>query len=173
MLFTGYHKLPQEELYWFLDLDCNNTIVCQALSRQRFIDMKINLHLNDNSAINKDDKLFKVRQYIELLNKKFQQFAVHKMSLSIDEQMILYQGCHSVRMFIKGKPIRFGYKAWTLSCLVGMCMLLIYIPGTQTKRRLLRAPLDSVEMLLLTCCKLWKKNIKLFTLRTFLLPLIS
>ena len=75
----------------------------------------MNLHLNDNSAINKDVKLFKVRPYIELLNKKFQQFGVHKTNLSIDEQMIPYRGRHSARMFGKGKPIRFEYKAWTLA----------------------------------------------------------
>ena len=71
LLFTGYHKFSQEKLYWSLDPDCNTAIVRQALSRQRFRDIKMNLHLNDNSAINKDDKLFKVRLYIELLNKKF------------------------------------------------------------------------------------------------------
>ena len=75
----------------------------------------MNLHLNVNSAINKDDKLFKVRPYIELLNKKFQQFGVHKTNLLIDEHMIAYQGRHSARMCCKNKPIRFGYKAWTLA----------------------------------------------------------
>ena len=45
LLFTGYHKLPQEELYWSLDPNCNTAIMHQALSRQRFRDMKINLHL--------------------------------------------------------------------------------------------------------------------------------
>ena len=48
-------------------------------------------------VINKDDKLFKVRPYIELLNKKFQQFGVHKANFLIDEQTIPYQGCHSAR----------------------------------------------------------------------------
>ena len=53
LLFTGYHKLLQEELYWSLDSNCNTAIARQALSRQIFRDMKINLHLNNNSAINK------------------------------------------------------------------------------------------------------------------------
>ena len=75
----------------------------------------MNLHLDNNSAINKDDKLFKVRPYIERLNKKFQQFGVHKTNLSINEQMIPHRGRHSARIFCKGKPIRFGYKAWTLA----------------------------------------------------------
>ena len=85
LLFSGYHKLLQEKLCWSLDRDCNTAIVRQALSRQRFGDITITLHISDYSAINKDDKLFKVRPYIELLNKKFQQFGVHKTNLSIDE----------------------------------------------------------------------------------------
>ena len=99
----------------------------------------MNLHLNDNSAINKDDKLFKVRPYTELLNKKFQQVTVHKTNLSI-EQMIPYRGRHSARMFCKGKPIRFGCKAWTLASSDGY----VYGFDGQIKQRkeLLRAPLD-------------------------------
>ena len=33
-------------------------------------------------------------------------------NLAIDEQMIPYFGRHSAKMFIRGKPIRFGYKNW-------------------------------------------------------------
>ena len=27
LLFTGYHKLPQEKLYWSLDPDCNTVVL--------------------------------------------------------------------------------------------------------------------------------------------------
>ncbi|XP_065313258.1 piggyBac transposable element-derived protein 3-like [Gordionus sp. m RMFG-2023] len=43
------------------------------------------------------------------------QFGIFKHHLSIDEQMIPYRGRHSCKMFIKGKPIRFGYKSWILA----------------------------------------------------------
>jgi hypothetical protein len=33
---------------------------------------------------------------------------------SIDETMIPYYGRHSTKQFIHGKPIRFGYKVWSL-----------------------------------------------------------
>ena len=102
----------------------------------------MNLHLNDNSAINKDDKLFKVRPYIELLNKKFQQFGVHKTNLSIDEQMIPYRGHHSERMFCKGKPIRFGYKAWTFALSDGYVYAFDLYTKKSNKEKLLRAALD-------------------------------
>lgn len=34
--------------------------------------------------------------------------------LSIDEQMVPYFGRHSCKMYIKGKPIRFGFNLWCL-----------------------------------------------------------
>ena len=38
-----------------------------------------------------------------------------KIYLSIDEQMVPYFGRHSAKIFIRGKPIRFGYKNWILA----------------------------------------------------------
>lgn len=32
----------------------------------------------------------------------------------IDESMVSYKGHHGAKMFIRGKPIRFGYKDWML-----------------------------------------------------------
>ncbi|XP_054708299.1 piggyBac transposable element-derived protein 3-like [Uloborus diversus] len=85
------------------------------MSRSQYKTMKQNLHLADNTAIDNNDKLYKVRPYLNLLNKKFQQFGVFSHNLSIDEQMIPYRGKHSAKMFLKGKPIRFGYESWTLA----------------------------------------------------------
>lgn len=42
------------------------------------------------------------------------QFGVWAEELSIDEQMVPYFGRHSCKMYIRGKPIRFGYKLWCL-----------------------------------------------------------
>lgn len=50
----------------------------------------------------------------DLLNKRYIQFGVFYEHLSIDETMVPYFGRHSAKMFIRGKPIRFGYKLWAL-----------------------------------------------------------
>ena len=42
----------------------------------------------------------------------WQQYDVLHNLLSIDESMMPYYGSHSCKMFIKGKPIRFGYMMW-------------------------------------------------------------
>lgn len=49
-----------------------------------------------------------------MINKKYMQFGVWSNDLSIDEQMVPYFGRHSCKMFIRNKPIRFGYKLWCL-----------------------------------------------------------
>jgi len=114
LLFTGYHQLPREEMYWANAEDCNIQIVTNSMTRQTFREIKRNLHLNDNTTAVSDDKLYKIRPYAEMLNNKFSQFGVFSHNLSIDEQMIPYFGRHSCKMFMKGKPVRFGFKAWCL-----------------------------------------------------------
>jgi len=42
--------------------------------------------------------------------------------LSIDESMVPYFGRHSCKQFIRGKPIRFGYKLWCLNTNTGYLM---------------------------------------------------
>ncbi|KRY88724.1 PiggyBac transposable element-derived protein 3 [Trichinella pseudospiralis] len=49
------------------------------------------------------------------LNNRLRQFGVFHEKLFIDEGMVPYYGHHSCKMFIRGKPIRFFYKIWTLS----------------------------------------------------------
>ncbi|GFV96560.1 piggyBac transposable element-derived protein 2 [Trichonephila clavipes] len=41
--------------------------------------------------------------------------------LSVDEMMIRYYGHHYFKQYIKGKPIRFGYKMWALCGNNGYC----------------------------------------------------
>ena len=69
LMFSGYHKLPQEEMYLCLDPDCSTSVVRDALTRQRHKKIKRNIHLSNNANLNIDDKLFKVRPYMNLLKK--------------------------------------------------------------------------------------------------------
>lgn len=72
------------------------------------------IHLSDNTELDTTDRYAKIRPFIDASNKRFMQFGIWSHDLSIDEQMIPYFGRHSCKMFIRGKPIRFGFKAWCL-----------------------------------------------------------
>ena len=62
-----------------------------------------------------DDKLAKIRKYLDLLNRNFTQFGVFSQNLSIDQQMVPYYRNFSTKMFMRNKLIKFGMKFWFLA----------------------------------------------------------
>lgn len=122
LILSGYHKLPREGMYWSLDEDIGVDVVSKAMSRNRFREIKRNLHLVDNNdAPNTTDKMFKVRKLADMLMKKFCQWNVFHELISVDESMVKYFGHHSAKQFIRGKPVRFGYKNWVAASSSGYC----------------------------------------------------
>lgn len=114
ILLSGYHKLPHEQHYWSSQPDLGVKIVTRSMSRQRFNKLKTVLHFADNQNLPPGDKLAEIRRIYTSLNKNLVKYGIFHEKLSIDESMVPYYGRHSAKMFIKGKPIRFGYKLWGL-----------------------------------------------------------
>jgi len=108
LIFSGYHTLLRERMCWCRDEDLDVNFVSSGMSRNRFEDLKRYLHLADNDHIDRSDKLYKIRPLVAYINDKLQ-------FLSIDKEMVPYFGHHSAKMFIRSKPIRFGYKLWVLA----------------------------------------------------------
>lgn len=94
-----------------------------AMSRSRFQDMKSILHFCDNNEAenNKNDRGFKVRKLIAAAQKSFLKFGIFEEHLAVDEMIVKYFGHHALKQFIRGKPIRFGYKFWALCGVSGYC----------------------------------------------------
>lgn len=114
LLCTGYSPVPAINDMWSTRPTLGKEIVKQAMSRNKFKKIKQYFHLANNDGLDKDDKYAKLRPYFEILNEKFMKFGVFSEHLSIDEQMVPYYGKHSCKMYIRGKPIRFGYKLWCI-----------------------------------------------------------
>ena len=55
-----------------------------------------------------------MRPLLDIINKSFQQFGIFQSKLAIDEMIVRYYGHNSLKQFIRGKPIRFGYKLWAI-----------------------------------------------------------
>ena len=123
LLLSGYHKLPSERHYWSNDEDLGVSLVKAAMSRNCFQRLKSVIHFcnNDVANENKQDKGFKVRKLISAFQKSFMQFSLFEESLAVDEMMVKYYGHNSLKQFIRGKPIRFGYKLWALCGSSGYC----------------------------------------------------
>nr|CAH7768779.1 unnamed protein product [Callosobruchus chinensis] len=55
----GYHTLPRIQHYWSTEEDKGIDLVKRCMSRNRFQSIKQNLHLSDNSILDKNDKFSK------------------------------------------------------------------------------------------------------------------
>ena len=84
------------------------------MSKNRFQSIKQYLHFADNAALEQGNKVAKVQPLYTSLNEQLVEWGVFHELLSVDESMVPYFGKHSAKMYIKGKPIRFGYKIWCL-----------------------------------------------------------
>lgn len=114
LLLSGYHKVPSEDMYWSTADDVCIPVVGTVMARSKFRTLKRYFHLMDNTTLVPGDKLGKIRPFYDELSKQFRQFGTFHQVLSIDESMVPYYGHHSCKMFIRGKPIRFGYKIWMM-----------------------------------------------------------
>lgn len=134
LVLSGYHVLPQTDMYWSTEEDKGVQVVKQCMSRNKFRSIKQNLHFNDNTQLDKDDKYSKIRPLFDIINKKFMQFDTFSEKLAVDEEMVPYFGRHSCKMFIKGKPVRFGFKLWCLCSSDGYMFQFIPYAGASPKK---------------------------------------
>ena len=113
LLISGYHNLPSEAYYWSTAENLEAPIFSNIMARDRFRVIKSCLHIADNHNL-AQSKVAKVLPLLEHLRTNCQQFGVFHKNLSIDESMMPYRGLHSAKQYIKGKPVKFGYKLWIL-----------------------------------------------------------
>lgn len=118
LLLSGYAKYPNKRLYWSSLSDVPK-MLGNSIRLNRFEQILRNFHLNDNLQIDKEDRLYKLRPLITHLNKTYREHGGLEENISIDESMIPYYGKHYAKQYIRGKPIRFGFKNWAICSSTG------------------------------------------------------
>uniref|UniRef100_A0AAZ1X7W2 PiggyBac transposable element-derived protein domain-containing protein n=1 Tax=Oreochromis aureus TaxID=47969 RepID=A0AAZ1X7W2_OREAU len=114
LLISGYNTVPRRRaLLWSDDCDVSNNAVKDAMRRNRFDEIMSSVHLVDNMKITADP-FFKVRPLFKHLNDINNAIPIAE-HVAVDEMMIEYFVRHGCKQFIRGKPIRFGYKIWSLA----------------------------------------------------------
>lgn len=119
MITTGYVPRPSTQLNWSNKGDVFNKMVSECMSANRFKQIGRCIHFASDDLENRQDKMWKLRPLTDHLNRNFQRHFVPEQHLSYDESMIAYYGRHGCKQFIKGKPLRFGYKVWCLNTPLG------------------------------------------------------
>ena len=108
LLLSGYNILPSVKLYWASENDVKNNLVARLMSRNRFLTILSNIHLNH--VPDPHDKASKLRPLFQKVSDNFKKFLQRDENVCIDESMIRYFGRHPCKQFIMGKPIRYGFK---------------------------------------------------------------
>lgn len=120
LVLSGYNDLPSKRMYWEQSLDTRNELVYNSMRRNRFEQILRFVHLASNdSDFNPGDKLWKIRPLVNKIKERCRKFFVPEKDLAFDESMVKYYGKHSCKQFLRGKPIRFGYKVWCLNTTMG------------------------------------------------------
>ena len=118
-LVGGYVDLPRRPMYWEHNEDTHNKTVSSLLSRHEFDEIMQNLHLADNSNLEKEDKFANVRLLIDKLNKQCLSKYLPEQSVSIDESIEPQFGYHACKQYMRNKPVKFGYKFWVAATPLG------------------------------------------------------
>lgn len=119
LLVSGYVPLVNRRMYWENSEDVHNAAVSSTMPVNRFEELLRYIHVCDNTNLEPGDKLAKLRPLFTMLNERFIQNWPVTQDISIDESMVPYYGRHSSKQFIRGKPIRFGFKVWCLNSRLG------------------------------------------------------
>ena len=114
LLFSGYHKVPKERDYWSAQIGLHVPFIVNAMTRNRYLQIKQYLHIADNRNLVEGSKVAKIKPLYDRFNVALKQFGILHDKVSIDESMVPYQGLHSICQYMKSKPIKFGYKIWSL-----------------------------------------------------------
>lgn len=119
MIYMGIVKLPRLTMYWSVDNLLHQASVSSVMTVTRFFQIWRYFHLADNSkALPREDprfdKIYRVRQFLDLVMANAQHLYRLDRDVSIDETMVPHKGRLSFKQYIKNKPVRWGIKLWVL-----------------------------------------------------------
>lgn len=134
LILSGYVAVPRRRMFWENNDDTKNIAVSNAMRRNRFEEIMKYLHFSDNNELDKEDKYTKLRNIMSMINERCLNFFPVQQGLDVDETMIPYYGRHPGKQFIRGKPIRFGFKGWCLNCPNGYLVQFDFYQGKDSSK---------------------------------------
>ena len=119
-LMMGYHRLPEIRNYWASgpdDDDLAVPLIANAMTRDRFWEIRSALHFQDNNKARKKqdplyDRGYKITPLLEHFSDAFQSAMANTEHQSIDERIQKFKGQNSMKQFNDKKPIKRGFKYW-------------------------------------------------------------
>jgi hypothetical protein len=131
LLMTRNKKLSLAE-YWIKDKLLRSDIFGELITRDRYFKLLQMLYFTDD-ARHTSDRLYKIRNVVEILRKAFNELFQPYQRLCVDESLLLYKWRLFFKQYIPSKRNRFGIKSFVLSdCETGFVQDLIIYAGSST-----------------------------------------
>jgi len=111
----GIVRLPQNNLYWSIKSLFHGLWARAIMTRDRFKALLSVLHVVDPSEEEKDDKLKKVKPFVNHFRKRCKSLYQPEQNLAIDERLVKSKHRSGIRQYIKNKSIKFGIKLWVIA----------------------------------------------------------
>ncbi|KAI4884540.1 hypothetical protein NFI96_026632 [Prochilodus magdalenae] len=123
LLFMGVVRCPTIQDYWRADSVWQTPFVRRIMGRDRFQAISWSLHISDpqmdieNNAKRgtaEYDRLAKIRPLMESMKIACKAFYHPRKHLSVDERMVPTKAKNGLKMYIRSKPHKWGYKLFVL-----------------------------------------------------------
>lgn len=120
--YMGIHKLPNRRAYWTPATRVEN--IAGTMIRNRFDDILRTLHFVDNSTLKKPgesgfSRTQKIQPLVDRLTDHFKEVTQPETYQSVDEMMVAFKGHHGLKVYMKNKPTKWGYKLWSRAGISG------------------------------------------------------
>ena len=116
VILMGFHRLPRIADYWSRSEYVGVSGVYGHMTYSRFAQLWRRLHVVDNESADRADNFNKIRPIINRLKERFSTAYHPGQELSLDETMIKCKGRAKGKVFMPKKPIKRGFKMYSLSC---------------------------------------------------------
>lgn len=113
LMIMGIVHLPKLRLYWSSTEKFGSVLVQKIMKRDRFECLLKCLHFSNNE-VTTSDRLFKIRNVLELICKQFQRTLVPGENLVIDESMVPWRGRLVFRQYLPAKAHKYGIKLYKI-----------------------------------------------------------
>ncbi|CAF3223249.1 unnamed protein product [Rotaria sp. Silwood2] len=136
LIMTGIYSFPTPRFFWMNTTRVES--IALVMSRDRFLQIRKNLHVVDNSnqlfaGDPAFDRAYKVRPLLNIVKENFRKIPKEE-KLSADEQIIPFKGRSIMKQHMPLKPNRWGYKMFVLAGgESGICYDFIFYTGKGEK----------------------------------------
>ena len=134
-ILMGVINKPRIWMYWSKDALYSTPLFSQLMSRNRFLVLNKFLHFQDNQDPTYNpldpnrDRLFKIRDIMDMLKERFKSVYYPPENITVDESLVLFKGRLHFKQYIRTKRSRFGIKFYELSTSDGILLDFILYQG--------------------------------------------